>query len=151
MGVLNRTRDINTVVLKKLRSVGLLALLSTLSLSSCSQDEQCIDKEQFVVQDTVPCSPFLDSIPARNKSILYYHIAKDKEGNIDICESIERVLSYKESLTCLIGSYGVPLDTAMALMLTESRGLLDAKSTVGACGPWQIMPKTAKAHDKNYI
>ncbi len=35
-------------------------------------------------------------------------------------------------------------------MLTESRGLLDAKSTVGACGPWQIMPQTARAYNKTY-
>gem|GEM_PF-4093075 len=98
-----------------------MALFSTTSLSGCSQNEQCLEKEDIVVHDTLPHSLFLDSLPALDKSILYYHIAKDKKEKLDICESVERILSHKEKLTSIIVSFGVPLDTAMALMLTESR------------------------------
>ena len=129
MEVLGREKSIDTLVLKKLRTFGLLALLSTLSLSSCSQDEQCVDTDPLIVQDTVPRSLFLDSLPALDKSILYYHIAKNKEGEIDISHAVERVLSHKENIDDVCVSFGVPLDTAMALMLTESRGVLDAKSS----------------------
>gem|GEM_PF-6036970 len=38
------------------------------------------------------------------------------------------MLSYKERISDIVVSSGVPLDTAMALMLTESRGILNAKS-----------------------
>lgn len=59
-------------------------------------------------------------------------------------------MSHKEQIGHIVASFGVPLDTAMALMLTESRGLLTAKSGVGAAGPWQLMPQTAESYDKNY-
>lgn len=121
------------------------------SVSSCSQDQQCVDTEPLIVQDTVPRSLFLDSLPTLDKSILYYHIAKNKEGEIDISHAVERVLSHKEKIDDIITSFGVPLDTAMALMLTESRGVLNAKSSAWAAGPWQIMPQTAKSYDKKSI
>lgn len=129
MEVLGREKCIDTLVLNKLRSVALLSLLSMFSVSSCSQDQQCVDTEPLIVQDTVPRSLFLDSLPTLDKSILYYHIAKNKEGEIDISHAVERVLSHKEKIDDIITSFGVPLDTAMALMLTESRGVLNAKSS----------------------
>ncbi len=150
MELLHKEKVSNSSRLEKIRSFFLLALLSTFSLSSCSQDEQCVQDKQIVAQDSLYRSILLDTTPALDKSILYYHIAKDKEGTIDICESVERVLSYREWLVAIADTFGVPLDTALALMLTESRGLLYAKSSVWAAGPWQIMPNTAKQYDKNY-
>jgi len=142
--------NITSPNLINIRWLILLALFSTTSLSGCSQNEQCLEKEDIVVHDTLPHSLFLDSLPALDKSILYYHIAKDKKEKLDICESVERILSHKEKLTSIIVSFGVPLDTAMALMLTESRWELNAKSVSWALGPWQIMPGTAKPYDANY-
>jgi len=150
MEVLRYERAVDSVFLVKARSLVLLALLSTISLSGCSQDEQCVDQEEVVAYDTIPHSSLLDGLSALDKSILYYHIAKNKEWIIDICEAVECVLSYKERISDIVVSSGVPLDTAMALMLTESRGILNAKSISWALGPWQIMPGTAKPYDKYY-
>ena len=96
MELLHKEKVSNSSRLEKIRSFFLLALLSTFSLSSCSQDEQCVQDKQIVAQDSLYRSILLDTTPALDKSILYYHIAKDKEGTIDICESVERVLSYRE-------------------------------------------------------
>lgn len=151
MEVLHDTRIVTYPSLEKIRSAFLLILLSTLSLSGCSQDDQCIaNQEDNLSHDLAVGSSVLDAIAPLDKSILYYHIAKNKEGKMDICEATERVLSHKEKIAKIIVSFGVPLDTAMALMLTESKGLLDAKSSVWALGPWQIMPWTAKFYDTNY-
>jgi|GEM_PF-2929198 len=79
MEVLRYERAVDSVFLVKARSLVLLALLSTISLSGCSQDEQCVDQEEVVAYDTIPHSSLLDGLSALDKSILYYHIAKNKE------------------------------------------------------------------------
>lgn len=79
MESVHHERSIDSRPMGNVRSLVLMTLLSVVSVSSCSQDEQFVDQQQIVTYDVIPTSSLLDTLPALDKSILYYHIAKNKE------------------------------------------------------------------------
>jgi hypothetical protein len=46
-----------------------------------------------VSKNNIISSPVLDATLAKDKSILYYHIARDKYGRFDVCDRAMRVVS----------------------------------------------------------
>jgi hypothetical protein len=62
-----------------------------------------------------------------------------------ILESLKRLRPHEQILRQILVDEGLPLDV-LALAMVESGFRLDARSNMGAAGPWQFMPSTARLY-----
>jgi hypothetical protein len=138
------------VSMPTLRSVCLIGLFSLLSGSHSSQevksDHYSFSNPDFIEAYTAPSSVLLDTTAARDKSILYYHIARDKYGKFDVCERAMRVMALTPRIYAAGDAVGMSDQTKeyfRAKIFVESGGDSLAVSTAGARWVAQILKSTA--------
>jgi hypothetical protein len=136
------------VLVERLRSVFLLALFSTLSLPWCSQDSLSDDISLWDTESLKKniSSPVLDATLAKDKSILYYHIARDKYGRFDVCDRVMRVISLTPRIYAAWESIGMSPEMQeyfRAQIFVESGGDSLAVSVAWATWVAQFLKSTA--------
>jgi len=127
------------VSIPTLRSVCLIGLFSLLSGSYSSQEGQSdyysFSNPDFIEAYTGPSSVLLDTTAARDKSVLYYHIARDKYGKFDVCERAMRVIALTPRIYAAGDAVGMSDQTKeyfRAKIFVESGGDSLAASTATA-------------------
>lgn len=143
MESLRYERDMYSRPIKDIRWLITIVLLSVFSVSGCSQDTCQDDTITSLSQQSLS---LLDTTAVKDKSILYYLIAKDKDGKFDVREAVPRVIAFSDRINRYgdgVGMSSLAKELFRADIFVESRGDSLAKSTAGALWVGQFLKSTA--------